>query len=126
MAIIMYVFIDETGDLGFDFQKSKTSKFFTIAALVCEDAKSAKIIYNAVKKTLNNKVNRKKNRKNLRNELKGNNTDISIKKYFYKRVQACPSWRLYSVTLNKALLLQKTNFLPNHHRIYNTLTHQLL
>jgi hypothetical protein len=38
----MYIFADETGDLGFNFQKSKTSKFFTIAALVCEDIRTVR------------------------------------------------------------------------------------
>jgi len=104
----MYVFIDETGDLGFDFQKRKTSKFFTLAALVCKDEQSIKIICSAVKKTLYNKINHKKNRRNPRNELKGNNTDISIKKYFYKRIQACENWQLCSIMLDKMLLLKKT------------------
>ena len=31
-----YIFMDESGDLGFDFRKSKTSKFFIVTFLFCE------------------------------------------------------------------------------------------
>ena len=33
------VFLDESGDLGFDFTKTATSRFFVVAALVCQDSK---------------------------------------------------------------------------------------
>jgi hypothetical protein len=34
-----YIFMDESGDLGFDFRKSKTSKFFIVTFLFCENKK---------------------------------------------------------------------------------------
>jgi hypothetical protein len=33
------VYLDESGDLGFDFAKAKTSRYFVVAALVCSDLK---------------------------------------------------------------------------------------
>ena len=38
LTIIMaYIFLDESGDLGFDFSKKKTSKFFVISCLFLEE-----------------------------------------------------------------------------------------
>ena len=34
------VFLDESGDLGFDFTKNATSRFFVVAALICQDSHS--------------------------------------------------------------------------------------
>lgn len=44
-----YIFLDESGDLGFDFTKKGTSKFFIITILFTEDAKGK--IEKVVKKT---------------------------------------------------------------------------
>ena len=30
-----YIFLDESGDLGFDFSKPKTSRYFIITCLLC-------------------------------------------------------------------------------------------
>ncbi|MDR1188783.1 MAG: DUF3800 domain-containing protein [Bifidobacteriaceae bacterium] len=39
------VYLDESGDLGFDFAKPRTSRFFVVAALVCSDPKPvAKVV----------------------------------------------------------------------------------
>jgi len=42
-----YIFLDESGDLGFDFKKRKTSKFFVITFLF---AKDKKVVERMVKK----------------------------------------------------------------------------
>lgn len=34
-----YVYFDESGDLGFDFSKSRTTKYFVVAMLFCRDSK---------------------------------------------------------------------------------------
>ena len=34
-----YIFLDESGDLGFDLSKGKTSKFFVITFLFCDSKK---------------------------------------------------------------------------------------
>jgi len=43
-----YIFLDESGDLGFDFQKKKTSKFFVVTCLFTENKRPIEKI---VKKT---------------------------------------------------------------------------
>ena len=43
-----YIFLDESGDLGFDFKKKNTSKFFVITILFTTDKKSIeKVVKNA-------------------------------------------------------------------------------
>ena len=76
----MHIFIDESGDLGFDFKKPGTSKKFTISLLVCENDQTHKAIKKAVTQTLRRKISNKK-RKGF-NELKGSKTALSVKKYF--------------------------------------------
>jgi hypothetical protein len=44
-----FIFMDESGDLGFDFRKKKTSRVFIVTFLFCE---SAKPIEKAVKKII--------------------------------------------------------------------------
>lgn len=43
-----YIFLDESGDLGFDFRKKKTSKFFVVTCLSTDDKRSIEKI---IKKT---------------------------------------------------------------------------
>jgi hypothetical protein len=49
------VYLDESGDLGFDFSKAQTSRFFVVAALVCDDpkpvAKTVKKVFAGFTKT---------------------------------------------------------------------------
>ncbi len=49
-----YIFMDESGDLGFNFQKKRTSKFFIITILFVKDKrpieKAVKIIHSSLKK----------------------------------------------------------------------------
>jgi hypothetical protein len=56
----MHIYLDESGDLGFEFQNKNPSSHFIITLLVCENQESAKIIKKAVEKTLKNKINAKK------------------------------------------------------------------
>lgn len=79
----MFIFLDESGDLGFDFNKAGTSQTFTIALLVCE-RQTVRQIKNAVKRTLKNKVNTK--RKKKVHELKGTSTSLAVKTYFLDKM----------------------------------------
>lgn len=96
----MIIFLDESGDLGFDFDKPKTSRKFVIALLVCEGYHATDNIRKAVRRTLKNKLNRNKNNKRMIHELKGTNTKLAIKKYFFRQL-ASEGWQVYTVILNK-------------------------
>ena len=80
---MMHLYLDESGCLGFDFNKPKTSKNFTITILSISG--SNKDISYAVKKTLKRKINFKKS-KRIETELKGSKTSFEVKEYFYKQI----------------------------------------
>lgn len=102
----MYVFLDESGDLGFDFNKNP-SKYFSITLLVCYNRSTLFSFKSAIKRTLLAKLNQK-NTKIPISELKGSNTTIKIKQYFYRQLLKYPdqSWEIYSIVVDKKKLIQ--------------------
>ncbi|MBM4055750.1 MAG: DUF3800 domain-containing protein [Planctomycetes bacterium] len=76
----MIIFLDESGDLGFDFRKRKTTKKFVITLLVCNSDAARKEFTKAVMRTLKNKLNQKKKNSRQITELKGINTTLEIKR----------------------------------------------
>lgn len=111
-----HLYLDESGDLGFDFQSKSPSKFLTIAVLATSQTETVKRIRTAVRRTLRNKVNR--GRKNEQ-ELKGHSTSLAIKKYFYRILQDC-EFGVYAVTLNKIRVYDELLKGPEaKNRLYN-------
>ena len=53
----MHIFLDESGDLGFDFLKGGTSRYFVITILVASHYDLTAL---AIKRTLKTKFNQKK------------------------------------------------------------------
>jgi len=92
-----HLYLDESGDLGFNFRDKHPSSFLTIAVLATSHRETVDRIRVAVKRTLKNKINRK--RKNEQ-ELKGSSTTIEVKRYFYRIIKDC-TFAVYAVTLNK-------------------------
>lgn len=122
----MYLYLDESGCLGFDFTNKKPSKFFVITLLVIKESKTIKIFNKAVERTLDNKLNKKSKKTRTIHELKGNGTKVEIKKYFLNYINKNTSaWALYSIVLDKLSLLSYIDN-PNKNRVYNHMTHQLL
>lgn len=54
-----YIFLDESGDLGFDFQKKKTSKVFVITCLFVENKRSIEKIVRKTHSELKKKYKRR-------------------------------------------------------------------
>lgn len=52
---MVYIFMDESGDLGFDFAKPKTSKYFVITLLLTADKKSVENIIKKMVRSLHKK-----------------------------------------------------------------------
>ena len=77
-----FLYLDESGDLGFDFVNKKPSKFFTITILAISGIDKNRALINCVKCTINRKLYKKKNNAS---ELKGSKTSLEVKKYFYER-----------------------------------------
>ena len=121
----MYIYLDESGDLGFDFSKAKTSRYFVITLLVCHSKQVQDGFKTAVNRTLNNKLNHKKINKREVVELKGSQTSLAIKQYFARQLPPA-GWDIYSVTLNKARTQEHLRTRTGKKRLYNYLARFIL
>ncbi len=121
----MYIYLDESGDLGFDFSKKKTTKKFVVTLLVCENQNAIKEFEKAVKRTLKNKLNHKKNKNRVVQELKGTTTTLEIKKYFYNQLKD-NDWKIYSLIIDKQKLNPKLRTKSSKHRLYNVISRLIL
>jgi hypothetical protein len=75
---MLYLYLDESGDLGFDFKHKIPSKYFTITILCLDGMANNRVFGYAVKKTLDRKMNFKK-RSFIFEEIKGTNTTLDTK-----------------------------------------------
>lgn len=108
-----FLYLDESGDLGFDFVNKKPSKFFTITILAISGLDKNRAIINCVKHTINRKLHKKNNNTA---ELKGSKTSLEVKKYFYERCKDI-KFGIYALTLNKRRLYEKLS--KDKERVYN-------
>jgi len=111
---VWFLYLDESGDLGFDFVTKKPSRFFTIAVLVIKGQDNNRALINAVKHTIKRKVHKKKTSRV--HELKCSKISIEIKKYLYDKI-AKIDFKIYALTLNKKRISQA--LLSSKERIYN-------
>jgi hypothetical protein len=114
-----YLYLDESGDLGFDFVTKKPSKFFTITILAVSSLDNNKKILKAVKTTLRRKFRKKDNIY----ELKGRDINLSVKKYLYKSLKGV-KFGLYSMTLNKKRVYEQLTKEKSH--VYNFIARKVL
>lgn len=112
----MYIYLDESGDLGFDFGKEATTSYFVITLLVVKNQWNLRKIDKAVERTLKNKINVRKKGKRPESELKGSKTDISIKKYFYRQIEHA-DFAIYTIALNKKRVYEDLQ--KKKERLYN-------
>ena len=120
---MLYLYLDESGDLGFDFVNKKPSKFFTITILVVRGYKENRMLLKAVKKTLKRKLNPKGKRKRLAPELKATKTTLEIKKYLYRHLNPI-KFDIYTITLNKKRVYE--SLVQNKSRVYNFIARNVL
>lgn len=116
------LYLDESGDLGFDFNVKSPTEHFTICILATSDRESFLRIGNAVKKTLSRKLGKPRNGA-LIHELKGTNTSLEVKNYFWRQVAEC-RFGIYAVTLNKRRVYEELT--RDKDRVYNFIARQVL
>ncbi|HEU0189259.1 MAG TPA: DUF3800 domain-containing protein [Gallionella sp.] len=121
----MYIFLDESGDLGFDFGKAGTSRQFVISLLVCRDKQAQDGFRRAVSRTLKNKLNHRKDSTRTVAELKGTGTTFPIKRYFFRQLPK-DGWQIYSVTLNKLRVDAPLRSKAGKKKLYNFLARFIL
>lgn len=113
-----YLYLDESGDLGFDFFGKKPSKFFTVCILVVQGTNHNRALLKAVKKTIRRKLPPRTDA-----ELKGSHTTLNIKRYFYQLVDPIP-FDLYALTLNKKRVYEELT--RKKDRVYNFIARNVL
>lgn len=118
-----YLYLDESGDLGFDFVNKKPSKFFTISILAISSQEANQKLIKAAKITLRRKLNSSKNRHRLVRELKGTGTKLEIKKYFFSKAKDI-KFGIYSITLNKKRVYDRLT--KNKSHVYNYVSRKVL
>lgn len=118
-----YLYLDESGDLGFDFVNKRPSKFFTVSILVIRSVESNRKLIKGVKVTLRRKLNSKKNRTRIVQELKGKDANLDIKMYFYKQINTIP-FEIYAMTLNKKRVFERLT--RDKSRVYNFIARQVI
>ncbi len=118
----MYIYLDESGDLGFDFSKPATTNYFVVTVLTIDDSLTNRKIEKAIERTLRTKVNRGK-RKNLAAEIKGSKTNIKTKKYFYCQIKD-DSFNIYTIVLNKREVQESLR--RDKERLYNYIARQVI
>lgn len=116
-----YLYLDESGDLGFDFVNKKPSRFFTVCILATSQRESFLKIRQAVRKTIRRKLNKPKG--NKIQELKGTNTALAVKCYFYQQIKDV-TFGLYSMTLNKRRVYERLTYEKD--RVYNFIARKVL
>lgn len=113
-----FLYLDESGDLGFDFFGKRPSNFFTVTILALRGESNNRALIKAAKKTL-----RRKLPKRPFVELKGSHTSIDVKRYFYGLVQSVP-FGIYALTLNKRRVYE--NLAQRKDRVYNFIARNVL
>ena len=116
----LIIYLDESGDLGFDFEKKQPSRYFVIAVLVCKGELVDKHLQNAVDRTIKNKLGV------TANELKGAKTELKIKTYFLTQLRKSDpgDFEIYAVIVDKHKL-QKIET-QNKQFLYNQISSMLL
>jgi len=114
---MLYLYLDESGDLGFDFFSKKPSKFFTVTVVTVNGTENNRRLINAVKKTIKRKL------PDRQAEMKGAKDSIGVKEYFYKQVSIIP-FDVYSVTLNKQRVYDR--LAKQKDRVYNFIARNVL
>jgi hypothetical protein len=116
-----YLYLDESGNLGHEFQSTGVSRHFVITILEIPDDGAKKAIEKAIERTMKNKIRGKsKLQRNLITELKGAKTSFAFKNYFYSQVASVP-FKLYAVILDKKRFVNHLQV--NENRVYNFVAH---
>lgn len=111
---MLYLYLDESGDLGFDFVNKKPSAHFTVCVLAVKGTENDRALAKAVRAVIRSRPGLKNKDGSV--ELKGNLVPIETKKYFYKKARRV-DYKVYSATLDKTGIYSGPP--PEKERIYN-------
>ena len=118
-----FLYLDESGDLGFNPDKPGRSRHFTICILAVSTTTRNRTVASAVKKTLARKLNPKRKRRRVVKEIKANATNFEVKEYFFRQLSGV-RFGLFALTLNKDRLYPELQ--SQKDRTYNYLARLIL
>jgi hypothetical protein len=119
---MFYLFLDESGDLGFDFHKPGTTRYFVVAVLMLPSTADKRAMEKAVERTIKSKISpSRKDRGGL--ELKGAETDFNVKRYFWRQCENI-DFEIYSAILDKKTLPSMQQMQTS--RVYNFLARKVV
>lgn len=114
-----YIFVDESGDLGFNFEKKKTSRFFIVSFLFCS---SPKALEKAVKKTF--RAMPVKDKKHHTGVLHATKENPKVRTKLLKVIGGNTDVAVLSIYLNKKKVYTKLQ--DEKQVLYNFVTNILL
>lgn len=120
----MIIYLDESGDLGFDFENKNPSRYFVITLLACSGKPVTDSFKIAVKRTLKNKLNHKKSGRKVQ-ELHATHLSFAFKSYFYKQIKNF-DWQIYTVALNKQRVFDYLHSKVGRKKLYNYLANFII
>lgn len=115
---MIFLYLDESGDLGFDFFGKSPSRYFTVTVMMVRGLANNQLIAKAVKRTIRKKLYRQK-----RTELKGSRDSIEVKRYFFRLIRRIP-FEVYALTLNKKRVYKTLR--QKKDRVYNFIARKAL
>jgi len=119
---MFYFFLDESGDLGFDYENKTPSSNFVVTLLAVSGTEARKKIAKAVQRTLSKKLNMKSKKKRVQ-ELKGTHTTLEVKRYFFRQLRGV-KFGIYTLVINKKKVADHLK--DEKSRLYNYVTRLLL
>lgn len=117
----MYIYLDESGNLGFDFTKKESTNFFVVTLLIIKTPIANRHIQKAIERTIRTKFPKKKRAAVF--ELKGSKTNIKVKRYFYGLVEEC-NFEIFTLILNKRRVYDYLK--GDKERLYNYIARLLI
>lgn len=121
----MIIYLDESGDLGFDFESKQPSEKFVITLLVCDNSMVTRGFKKSITRTIKNKLNKGRKGGRSTHELKGTGTTINIKHYFYRHSPK-KGWHLYTIILNKRRVFEHLHTKHGKKKLYNYIARILI
>jgi len=113
---VRYIFLDESGELGF---KDKSSKFFVISLLSCDEEEIYAL--RRIIKKVREKIIKKKIKKYP--EIKGNNSSDKIRKEVLERFMKTNS-EIFVIILDKSKVYEYLK--EKKHKLYNYLSNLII
>ncbi|HEX5054934.1 MAG TPA: DUF3800 domain-containing protein [Gammaproteobacteria bacterium] len=121
----MIIYLDESGDLGFDFETKHPSEKFVITLLVCNNSTVTRAFKKSITRTIKNKLNKGRKGGYSVHELKGTGTTINVKRYFYRHSPKT-GWSLYAIVLNKRRVFDHLQTKQGKKKLYNYIARILI